>query len=63
MDEVTQEQKKHETSAREWLVLLAVGLVMVAIGASSDYAVLVPLGLLLAGVCAFGIAWRLLGKR
>lgn len=52
-----------EITAREWLFWLAVALVLAAVGLSSNYTVLVPLGLLMAAACAFGMAWRLLGKR
>lgn len=63
MDEGTQTQTKREITAREWFFWLAVGLVMAAVGLSSDYTVLVPVGLLLAAACGFGLVWRLLGKR
>lgn len=54
---------KRETPAREWLVLIAVGLVMALVGVSSDYTALLPVGLLLAVVAVFGLLWRLLGRR
>jgi len=63
MTEGTKTQTKRETTAREWLVLIAVGLVLAVVGASSAYTVALPLGLLLAAVAAFGLLWRLLNNR
>ena len=63
MTEGTKTQTKRETTAREWLVLIAIGVAMAIVGASSDYTNALPIGLLIVLVGLFGMGWRLLGNR
>jgi hypothetical protein len=57
------ETRTRETTAREWLVLLVVGVVVAVIGLAAGPPVAFPLGVLLALVGVAGIAWRLLAGR
>jgi hypothetical protein len=54
---------KREVTAREWLMWMALGLVMWIGGLTTETLVVAGLGLTLAVVAAFGIAWRLLANR
>lgn len=61
---MTEGQKtKREVTAREWLVWLALGLVMWIGGLATGTLIVAGLGLTLAVVAAFGIAWRVLANR
>lgn len=63
MDEGKTQAKRREVTAREWLFWLGVGLVVALIAASIGNGALVGIGVLVAVVAGFGIAWRVLANR
>jgi hypothetical protein len=56
------ERRDRSKSARDWLVLIAIGLLVWAIGGAMDSGI-AALGMLMVIVCAFGLLWRLLKGR
>lgn len=60
---MTEGTRKREVTAREWLVWLAIGLVVAVVAASTGMGAFVGVGLLIAAVGAFGVVWRLLADR
>lgn len=56
-------QTKREMTAREWLLVIAAGLVVAVIAAPLMGAAAIGLGVAIALVGALGLAWRLLKDR
>lgn len=56
-------QTKREMTAREWLLVIAAGLVVAVIAAPLMGAAAIGLGVAIVLVGALGLAWRLLKDR
>ena len=60
---MSEPKTKREMPAREWLVLIGLGIVVAVVAPAMGQPDAVPLGLLLVVVAVFGLAWRLLKDR
>jgi hypothetical protein len=56
-------ETRRGVTARDWLACVALGVLLVVLGLTTAGGTVAAVGLLLAVVGAFGVAWRLLENR